>query len=127
MLNIKILPIGTHEAQIPIGSPRFSGGNQVAMAAGAITERRHIPVPSMTRLKSIIAAFWEKYPMADPKSRAAREVRAVAFKPKRIKINPAGRAKITPTSAKTLISQPDAAIVISKDSINCPIIGGTLN
>jgi hypothetical protein len=97
------------------------------MAAGAITVRRQSPTPSMERLKSIKDAFCEKVPIAEPIRRAKSAVSPVTFNPRRFRIRPVGRAKMTPTNAKMLISHPDAAKLMLRDSINCPIMGGTLN
>jgi hypothetical protein len=48
-LNIAAPPSGTHVAQIPMGTPRVSGGNHHAITVGATTVTNPRPIPSIAR------------------------------------------------------------------------------
>src|SRR5512134_1622749 len=70
------LPTGTHDAQMPMGVPRFSGGNHMLMTAGAMTVIRPRPMPSIARPPSNITGLAANAPTIDPS-----KVQPIAMRP----------------------------------------------
>ena len=62
-------PRGTQTAQIPMAFPRLSAENHRAITAGATTDMRLIPAPSMNRLASMASNPRLRAPQPAPMTR----------------------------------------------------------
>jgi hypothetical protein len=93
-------------AQIPMALPLFSEVNLIAMIAGATTEIRLIPAPSINRLVSRMSMPLLRAPMPEPRMREESAIKPVFLYPNFWRMKPAGKARKRPVMANRDMRRP---------------------
>ena len=112
---------------MPIGMPRFSGGNHILMTLGAMTVIKPRPMPSIARPPNNSAGLVASAPTIDPSMVQPIAIRPAIFGPSLTSTKAAGMPSTMPATAKADISQPPVAMSMCRSRSKTCIAGGTLD